>query len=366
MFGNVYEGKRVLITGHTGFKGCWLTLWLHRLGAKVFGYSQGLPTTPCMFDVLSVSKLITDYRGDICALEKIEQILERDKPEFVFHLAAQPIVKLSYIDPVETFRTNVLGSLTILEAIRRTSTRCTAVMITSDKCYENVEWTWGYRENDRLGGLDPYSASKAAAECAIRSACHSFFKSPDPVRLATVRAGNVIGGGDWAPSRIVPDCVRAWAEKQPVTIRAPKSTRPWQHVLEPLSGYLRTAQELNQRAELHSQAFNFGPRSDETRTVLELLEAIAAFWQFSEGAEKVRVDSNQDFHEAGLLKLNCDKALHELGWSPALDFARTARMTAEWYDRYYHPSVSDLLGFTLRQIDRYVEAAAEREIPWTR
>jgi CDP-glucose 4,6-dehydratase len=366
MFGNVFEGRRVLVTGHTGFKGCWLTLWLYRLGAKVIGYSQGLPTTPSMFDVMSVERLITDSRGDICDLETIERILERDKPEFVFHLAAQPIVRLSYVDPVETFRTNVIGSLSVLEAIRRTRTRCTVVMITSDKCYENVEWSWGYRENDRLGGLDPYSASKAAAECAIRSSCHSFFKNGDPARLATARAGNVIGGGDWAPNRIVPDCVRAWAERQPVTIRAPKSTRPWQHVLEPLSGYLRTAQELEQRAEIHGQAFNFGPRSEETRTVLDLLEAIAGHWKFPERAEKVKVISNEDFHEAGLLKLNCDKALHELGWRPALDFHSTARMTAEWYDRYYHRAHEGLLEFTFRQIDQYVEAAAEREIPWTR
>lgn len=296
---------------------------------------------------------------------QLQEIVEAIQPDFVFHLAAQSIVKTSYDNPCDTFSINVLGTVNILQSLRKIEKKCVAVMITSDKCYENVEWTWGYRENDHLGGKDPYSASKAAAECAIHAMQYSFFKGESPVRVVSVRAGNVIGGGDWAANRVVADAMRAWAANDAVLIRSPQSTRPWQHVLEPLSGYLRAGQILADSAVLNGESFNFGPRAEQTHTVLELLEELAERWQEGGGEQMIKVDAPANFHEAGLLKLNCDKALHALGWQPTLNYQETIKFTADWYVEYYRGDRKRIADFTLRQIEGYAAKAVERNIPWT-
>ena len=296
---------------------------------------------------------MTDLRIDIRNQVALEEAIVSAQPDFVFHLAAQALVRSSYEDPVATYLTNAIGTLNLLEALRPLEKKCTAVLITSDKCYNNVEWVWGYRESDALGGPDPYSASKGAAELMIRSHVKSFFPIDGPVRIAIGRAGNVIGGGDWAQDRIIPDCVRSWAKNEKVQLRNPQATRPWQHVLEPLSGYLTLAIELRQREELHGEPFNFGPPAHQNRTVLELVQSMSRYW------EKVRWE---DYHgdeklpyESGLLKLNCDKALQQLDWRAILSFQETVRMTSEWYCSYYeNPStIRDLTLSHIREYEAY-------------
>lgn len=365
MFNDVYRDKRVLLTGHTGFKGAWLGLWLSSLGAKVAGFSIDIPTQPSLFEAAYLAGVMDDHRGDVRDFATVAAVLDEVRPDFVFHLAAQPIVKASYDNPRETFQTNVLGTLNVLDSVRSAGRPCYAVMITSDKCYENVEWTWGYRENDRLGGKDPYSASKAAAEAAIYSMYHSYFHGREDRRVISVRAGNVIGGGDWAANRIVPDAMRSWAEGEPVVIRSPKSTRPWQHVLEPLSGYLRAGQRLAEEARLSGESYNFGPRAEQSHTVLELLEALARGWTFDDVSKMVRVDTTDAFHEAGLLKLNCDKAQHDLQWQPTMDFLETAEFTSEWYGRFYSEGAEGIREATLGQIESYVGYAKARGHAWS-
>lgn len=358
MFDECYRNKKVLVTGNTGFKGSWLTSWLLALGAEVYGLSNGIPSTPAMFEVLNLKKRITYYEYDICNAAKVLETIDKIRPDFIFHLAAQPIVKVSYDDPLLTFNTNVMGTACVLEALRKINHDCIAVMITSDKCYENVEWCWGYRENDTLGGKDPYSASKASAEMVIKTYYHSFFKSEaSKVRLVSVRAGNVIGGGDWAVNRIVPDCFRAWNEQNAVTIRSPRATRPWQHVLEPLSGYLRLGMVLTKRPELSGQAYNFGPDTNQTKTVLELIQEISKYWNFKQD-EKMIVHETSNFYEAGLLKLSCDKALFDLAWTSTLNFIQTARFTSDWYNNFYNHQ-TDMYAFTLDQITEYVRIGQE-------
>lgn len=274
MFKNTYTGKRVLVTGHTGFKGSWLLSWLSKLGADVCGYSDTVPTIPSLFEAADLASFVRHELGDIRDLSRFEAVVADFRPDFIFHLAAQAIVSTSYANPLDTFSVNVMGTATVLEALRKIDWPCVAVVITSDKVYDNVEWSWGYRENDRLGGKDIYSGSKGGAELAFNSYFHSFFNKPDsPVLLATARAGNVIGGGDWAADRIVADCIRAWRVDGTVEIRSPKATRPWQHVLEPLSGYLALGAEMAVRPELHGERFNFGPRAEQNATVVELLRA---------------------------------------------------------------------------------------------
>ena len=263
-FKSVYDGAKVLITGHTGFKGCWISTWLIKLGADVYGVSDEVFESPSLFSALRLEDKLTHLLGDIRDQDVVSKAIDEIKPDFVFHLAAQSIVSLSYTDPLKTFSTNVLGTLNVLEALRKVEHKCCAVLITSDKCYHNSEWIWGYRETDQLGGKDPYSSSKAAAEILIRSCFDSFFNTESsPIRLVSARAGNVIGGGDWKQDRVVPDAVRAWSEDQPVTIRAPKSTRPWQHVLEPLSGYLTAGEALHSGMPVHGEAYNFGPQANQ-------------------------------------------------------------------------------------------------------
>ena len=366
MFQNIYKDKVVLVTGNTGFKGSWLTCWLLSLGAKVVGLSVDVPTSPSMFEALNLKDKIEHYFEDIRNKEAVGEIVANHKPDFLFHLAAQPIVSKSYSDPVETIQTNVIGTANILEALRTANHKCTAILITSDKCYENVEWTWGYRENDRLGGKDPYSASKAGAEIVIYTFFHSFFAGENSdVRLISTRAGNVIGGGDWADSRIVPDTIRAWAEENPVVIRRPNATRPWQHVLEPLSGYLTAGQLLFESPLLSGEAFNFGPAADQTFTVREVLNSLAENWNFETDYERVVVHEETSFHEAGLLKLNCDKALNKLHWKPVLSFDETMAFTSEWYYRFYKNDSSELYDFTLLQLENYIQKAKETGLEWT-
>jgi CDP-glucose 4,6-dehydratase len=363
LFNNIYKDKKVLITGNTGFKGSWLTLWLLKLGAKVYGISNDIPTKPSVFEELKLEQLIQFHREDVRNLDFLKSFISDIKPDFVFHLAAQAIVSLSYENPIETITTNIIGTANILEALRYSNHTCTAIIVTSDKCYDNVEWVWGYKESDNLGGKDIYSGSKGAAELTFKSYYHSFFKSKDSnVSLASVRAGNVIGGGDWATQRIVPDCMRSWSENKTVVIRSPDSTRPWQHVLEPLSGYLNLGCELYENRALNGESFNFGPKSDVSVTVRALIEDLSGNWKLK-GVEPYEFIDNKSFHEAGLLKLNCDKALFYLNWMATLDYDKLIEFTSLWYHTYYNAK-QDIYSLTISQITEYEELAKTQGIKW--
>ena len=355
-----FRDKKVLVTGHTGFKGSWLSLWLSMLGSEVIGFSDKLISNPSHFEFIKES-IKYDLRGDIRNYQSVKSIINDYKPDFVFHLAAQPIVRKSYEDPLLTWNTNLFGTLNILEALRYMSKKCCAVLITSDKCYENLEWTWGYRENDKLGGPDPYSASKGAAELAIKSYIKSFFtEGKTNIRIASARAGNVIGGGDWAIDRIIPDCIKAWSRGEVLDLRNPNSTRPWQHVLEPLSGYLSLALSLNKKLILHGEAFNFGPISTDTKSVLDLVEEMSKHW------DKVNWNISaldNDFHESGLLKLNCDKAYDLLNWRAFLNFQETIKFTVEWYKNFFEDS-SEIITLSKMQIETYNKLARLNKIAW--
>ena len=366
MFKNVYKGKKVLVTGHTGFKGTWLTMWLLKMGAHVTGFSDCIPTQPSIFEETALAGKITHHIGDIRDLNEVKQVVENTQPDFIFHLAAQPIVSISYSEPIDTITTNVVGTANVLEALRILNPDCVVVMITSDKCYENVEWVWGYKETDHLGGRDIYSGSKGAAEVIIHSYYYSFFRGTDcKVKLATGRAGNVIGGGDWAKDRIVVDCMRNWSEGRAVEIRSPAATRPWQHVLEPLSGYLTLGAALYENPELSGESFNFGPRSEQNRTVLELLSDLSKHWDFEQAEQAYNVTGNIPFHEAGLLKLNCDKALFHLRWEANLQYVDCVRLVSDWYYKYYKHS-ADMYELTIAQIAEYEEQAIARSLVWTK
>jgi CDP-glucose 4,6-dehydratase len=327
------------------------------------GVSLDPATEPNHFTAGKFSQEIADLRIDIRNREELIHAIEKSKPDFLFHLAAQALVRTSYEDPALTWSTNVLGTLNVLDSLRKLKSNCIAILVTSDKCYENVDWTWGYRENDRLGGKDPYSASKASAELLIHSYLKSYFGSPENgIRIATARAGNVIGGGDWSKDRIIPDCIRAWARNQDVVLRNPGSTRPWQHVLEPLAGYLCLAARLYQDPGLHGEAFNFGPNSIQNHSVLNLVEEMAKHWS---QVRWVTPESTQiSEHEAGLLKLNCDKSLHLLQWRPTLDFHATTKMTAEWYKKFYSNEPGNIFELTKGQINEYISASKALSIEW--
>jgi CDP-glucose 4,6-dehydratase len=357
-----FDGKTVLVTGHTGFKGAWLTAWLKHLGAKVVGVALDPPTNPSHFDAAQMGRSMTDLRIDVRNRAAVEEAVVSAQPDFLFHLAAQALVRRSYDDPMETWLTNVQGTLHVLEALRKLDKPCSAVIITSDKCYDNVEWVWGYRETDALGGPDPYSASKGAAELAIRSHVKSFFpKATSKVRIASARAGNVIGGGDWATDRIVPDCVKAWSLDNMVELRNPHSTRPWQHVLEPLSGYLNLAAVLSHQPEMHGESFNFGPPAQQNHSVLELVRQMALHWD--KVSWKDVSQSAKGPYESGLLKLNCDKALHHLRWHAVMGFEDTVRMTAEWYRAFYQLPAS-IADTTDLQIADYTAIAKQQGLAW--
>ena len=363
MFCNLYTGKKVLITGHTGFKGSWLSVWLLKLGAKVVGVSNDIPTQPSMYEELAISKKIKNIEADIRDLSSIRKIIKKEQPDFIFHLAAQAIVSKSYLEPVETISTNVTGTLNVLESLRNHDNECIVVMITSDKCYDNVEWIWGYKETDELGGKDIYSGSKGAAELVIKSYVNSFFHSRHPVKIGIGRAGNVIGGGDWALDRIIVDCVRAWSKGEIVNVRSPNATRPWQHVLEPLSGYLTLGMSLALKPNLHGNAFNFGPKAENNHTVIDLLEDLSRHWGFKNSSEAYKIIDNIPFYEAGLLKLNCDKALSYLKWEANLDYSETISFVGDWYVAHYREQ-SDMFQITMNQIANYEKIGIERKKTW--
>ncbi len=363
MFNGVFRGKTVFLTGHTGFKGAWLAEWLLQLGAEVHGFSLEPPTTPSLFEQLGLKKRLHHQIGDIRDARVVHASLLRAQPDFIFHLAAQSLVRQSYREPAETWDTNVMGTIHVLNALRDLPRSCAAVFITTDKCYENREWLHSYREEDPLGGHDPYSSSKAGAEIAIASFRRSFF-AQSPVRIASARAGNVIGGGDWALDRIVPDCIRALTANRPIRVRNPASTRPWQHVLEPLSGYLALAARLSrhggQASDLTS-SFNFGPTHESNRSVGDLVKEILAHWP---GRSKNRREARAP-HEAGLLQLSTDKARALLHWSPVWNFSEAVSETMQWYVRMKdRPSSRTARSQTIQQIERYARRARALEIPW--
>lgn len=368
MFANLYQGKKVLLTGHTGFKGSWLAEWLLMLGAEVTGYSHRVYDSPDHFTALGLEQRMRHVIGDVRDLGALEKVIQETKPDFVFHLAAQPLVRLSYREPVETMSTNVMGTVNLLDALRRIEHPVACVVVTSDKCYENREVLHGYHESDALGGHDPYSASKGAAEIVAHSYRRSYFMSASsPVRMATARAGNVIGGGDWAEDRIVPDCVRSLMRGEAISVRNPIATRPWQHVLEPLSGYLWLGALLTGAVKLPrvpealavSNAFNFGPWLEANRPVKDLVTEILKHWpgEWRDASQPGAV------HEAGLLNLTIDKAWHMLGWQPVWNFAENVSATARWYHQATQKSASapDL---TRADITAYMTAAREAGIPW--
>ena len=363
MFENIYHDRRVLVTGHTGFKGSWLSSWLLDLGATVAGFSTNVPTKPSHFEVLRLTDRIEHFEGDVRNKGSLQKAIDKFCPEIVFHFAAQSLVRKSYEDPALTFETNSIGTLNLLECLRNQPSIKAAVLITSDKCYENVEWLWGYRENDRLGGKDPYSASKACAELISRVYMESFFKKNEP-NIATARAGNVIGGGDWASDRIVPDCIRAWLEKKPIITRNPKATRPWQHVLEPLSGYLTLGQKLfSGNSICKNQSFNFGPQEKINQSVGDLITEMTQYWPGAESKVQQDIDSSKS--ESTLLKLNCEKSHQFLQWRAVLDFSETVRMTGEWYQAFYNEKQTSIIETTSRQIQEYAEKATRSNRAWT-
>lgn len=366
MFGDIYRDKKVLITGNTGFKGSWLCTWLIELGAEVFGISKDIPSNPSMFEELGLANKMKHYVADVRDVDTLKKIIYEIEPEFLFHLAAQPIVSLSYSEPLDTITSNVIGTANVLEVLRHYSKPCTAVIITSDKCYDNVEWIWGYKESDNLGGKDIYSGSKGAAEIIFKSYFHSFFKKADcSVKIVTARAGNVIGGGDWALDRIIPDCMRSWSEGRIVEIRSPKATRPWQHVLEPLSGYLQLGEQLYKNHTLNGESFNFGPQAEYSHTVQEILEKMSERWHFNNHKEAYQIIGNVKFYEAGLLKLNCDKALFHFRWIPTLDYHTLIEFTSDWYYEFYK-NKPDMFDYTVKQIETYEELAIKKSLEWTK
>jgi len=362
-FRGFYSRKRVFVTGHTGFKGSWLAEWLCSLGAEVHGYALDPQAHELLFGQIGLeSRLASDTRADLMDRAALNDALRKAQPDVVLHLAAQPLVRLSYEQPVETFTTNVMGTVHLLDAVRLSGLPCTVVCITTDKCYENREWLHAYREKDPMGGHDPYSASKGAAEIAISSYRRSFFHTGGSVKLASARAGNVIGGGDWAFDRIVPDCIRAVRKGQPIQVRNKVSTRPWQHVLEPLSGYLHLAASLasRQKPEAMASAFNFGPQLSSNRTVAELVDELLK----STGGEWIDASSADARHEAGRLNLAIDKAFHLLQWEPVWNFEETVSRTAEWY--LAEDSGGSPLESTRNQIAAYQEMAMVKGLAWTR
>ena len=328
LFDDQYRGRRVLLTGHTGFKGSWLALWLAELGASVVGVALPPDTLPNHWDLLGLD--ITDHRLDIRDTHALQRIVKETRPEIIFHLAAQPLVRRSYRDPLETWSTNVMGTANLLEACRQSESLRAIVVVTTDKCYENRDWVWGYREADRLGGHDPYSASKAAAELVAASYRSSFFHATDAPLLATARAGNVIGGGDWSEDRLIPDLVRAIASGSLLEIRSPQATRPWQHVLESLSGYLLLGQRLFEGRQTYAASWNFGPEPDGNRTVADVLTRLGAHWP--ELSWKMTNQSQP--HEANLLYLDSAKARAQLGWQPVWSLDDALAATADWYQAY--------------------------------
>lgn len=349
MFNNIYAGKKVFLTGHTGFKGSWLSLWLTMLGAKVCGYSLAPNTNPSMFNELNIeSKIEKSIIGNILDVEALEKSIFDFQPDIVFHLAAQPLVRLSYSEPVLTYQTNVIGSLNVLEAARKCKSVKAFVNVTTDKCYENKEINRGYREDEPMGGYDMYSSSKGCVEIMSSSYRRSFLQDENAFAMATARAGNVIGGGDWALDRLIPDCVIAINNDEKIEIRNPIAVRPWQHVLEPLSGYLLLGQKLLEYGKQYADGFNFGPDEDSILKVADVAQKVVEFY----GKGEVVVQKRDNLHEAGLLMLNIEKAAKVLGWHPSLTADEAIQKTVEWYKNFYSSDI-DIYNFTLKQIEDY-------------
>ena len=357
MFNNIYKGKKVFVTGHTGFKGSWLTLWLTKLGANVCGYSLAPNTKPSMFEELDIqNKISKSIIGDILDNEKLQAEMNEFKPDIVFHLAAQPLVRLSYAEPILTYQTNVIGSLNVLEAARHTQSIKAFVNITTDKCYENKEVNRGYKEDEPMGGYDMYSSSKGCVEIMSSSFRRSFLQEEGTYAMATARAGNVIGGGDWALDRLIPDCVRYINAGEKIEIRNPVAIRPWQHVLEPLSGYLLLGEKLLEEGKKFAEGFNFGPNEDSVLRVAEVAQKVCEYY----GKGEVVVHKRDDLHEANLLMLNIEKAEQVLGWIPTYTADEAVKRSIEWYKHFYNQE-ADMYDFTMKQIKEY-----EESIKWSK
>ena len=357
-----WKGKHVFITGHTGFKGAWLTLWLQSLGAKVTGYALNPPSKTNLFEIAKIEHGIQSIHGDVRNAGLLQTCLLESKADVVFHLAAQALVLQSYQDPVETYSTNIMGTVNLLEAVRHCDTVKSVVVVTSDKCYDNKEWHWGYRENDPMGGYDPYSSSKGCAELITESYRNSFFNREKyhehGVAIASARAGNVIGGGDWAENRLIPDMIKAFSNKEPVKLRNPASIRPWQHVLEPLGAYLLLAERLYNEGKSYSEAWNFGPNEVDTKSTGWLVERLAACWKQS-AAYLIQHEENAA-HEALYLRLDCSKARSKLGWYPVWSVEDAIAKVVEWYQAYQRNE--DMRACTLKQLQQYQE---HRSAIWT-
>lgn len=351
-----YRGKRVLVTGHTGFKGAWLMLWLRKMGAHPVGISLPPTSARSIFSTAEVASE-DDSFCDVRDLEAVRKVFRTVRPELVFHLAGQAIVGTAFDDPVETFETNVLGTVNLLECVRTEPGVEAAVMITSDKCYENVEIIWGYRETDRLGGIEPYSGSKAAAEIAVSSFTRSYFTADGTPSVASARAGNVVGGGDWSDFRLIPDCIRAFREGDPIVLRSPRATRPWQFVLEPLAGYLLLGKKLAEEGKAFQGGWNFGPSVDRTYTVESGAKAVAGAW----GGGDIQYTDNATFHESTLLQLDCTKANRYLGWRSVIDFDTTMRWTTDWYRHQFDTEDGPMRDFSMQQLTDF-EEVLNREV----
>jgi CDP-glucose 4,6-dehydratase len=352
------KDKKVFITGHTGFKGAWLSLWLHQLGADVTGYSLAPPTEPSLYDLCRLDELVTSITGDVRDRAALQNALQRSQAEIVIHMAAQSLVRESYLNPVETYATNVMGTVNLLEAVRRCPSVKAVLNVTTDKCYENKEWVWGYRENEPLGGFDPYSNSKACSELVTAAYRSSFFHPKDydthRVAVATARAGNVIGGGDWAKDRIIPDCIRALLKGKPIRVRSHRAVRPWQYVLEPLHGYLLLARRLCEEGPTFAEAWNFGPPAEDARPVEWLVRRLCEQW--GEGAS-YEMDTGEHPHEAHYLKLDCSKAHAKLAWHPRWNLERALAATISWTRDYRDGK--DMRAASLAQIEEYVFSREE-------
>lgn len=362
MFSDIYRNKTVLVTGHAGFKGSWLSFWLKSMGAKVIGYSLILDTLNTMYRVLDLehhldASIIADIRDE----NKLNEVFAKYQPEVVFHLAAQPIVRLSYTEPLLTYETNVIGTLKVLEAARKTPSVKAFVNVTTDKCYENVEKKEGYKEDEPFGGYDMYSSSKGCSEILSSSYRRSFLSDGKPFALATARAGNVIGGGDWAKDRLIPDCIRAFQKGEVVSIRNPYATRPWQLVLEPLAGYLRLGQKLLEEGAEYAQGYNFGPEMNKDVKVCEVAQLVAKIW----GDGRVEVGSGDGLHEATLLQLNIEKADKQLGIRPVYTAHEAIVKTTEWYKEFYGGQ-TDMTAYTSKQINDFVNAARAKNLEWSK
>ncbi|OYY21104.1 MAG: CDP-glucose 4,6-dehydratase [Polynucleobacter sp. 24-46-87] len=348
-----WKGKNVFLTGHTGFKGSWLSLWLSSMGAKVTGYSLAPNTTPNLFEVLAIDCLIEkSHIADISNLEGLQKTMSEAKPDVVIHMAAQPLVRYSYVNPVETYATNVMGTVHVLECTRTIDSVRATVVVTTDKCYENKEWLWGYRENEPMGGFDPYSNSKGCAELVTSAYRQSYFSDSNSTnKIASARAGNVIGGGDWSEDRLIPDAIKAFEANKPLMIRNPLATRPWQHVLEPLSGYLILAQALYEQGSSFASGWNFGPRDEDTRAVQEVVDLLISGWGNSARWEK---EGSEQPHEANLLKLDCSKARTQLGWIPQWNLETATQKIVEWQKAYQVKE--NMQELSLAQINHYMSA----------